>query len=459
MKKKIDLNMKPTQILALGFLVIILIGAFFLSLPIATKDGHSVGYMDALFTATSSVCVTGLMTLDVANTWNLFGKIVILVLIQIGGLGFMTLTTTFFILLGKKISFKDRLIIQEAMNQYTISGVVRLIKNVVIGTFLIEGIGMIFLSVRFIPEFGFWKGLFMGLFHSVSAFCNAGIDILSGDSFSAYVSDGVVNFTLMALIFLGGLGFSVWLDILKNVREARQQKYSIRKCFLKMSLQTKLVLTISFLLTTVGAVFIFLVEHTNPQTMGQLSFIDKIIASLFHSISVRTAGINTISVTGLKDTSKFVLMILMFIGGSPASAAGGIKTVTFGVLLLTVISVIKGKTHVEAFHRRIPPDIIKKAISIIVISMSVIISVTMILSLTQSGDFLSLMFESVAGFSTAGYTLGITERLDIIGKIVMCITMFIGRIGPVSMMVALALRSRNMPNATITLPEERIIVG
>lgn len=461
-KKKLSIDLKPTQVLVLGFLIVILLGTLLLNLPVASKSGSSIGFVDALFTATSAVCVTGLVVVNTLDHWTMFGKIVILTLIQIGGLGFMTITTTLFIILGRKISLKERLIIQEALNQYTLSGMVRLAKNVVLGTLLLELLGAALLATRFVPDFG-KDGIFMSVFHAISAFCNAGFDIVGGSSLVPYVGDVLVNITIMTLIVLGGLGFTVWLDYIKLFKERKKYQYSLKRAFQRLSLHSKLVTVLTIALILVGFVFFFVIEGSNPATLGPMGYKEKVLGSLFHSVTTRTAGFNTISLPEMNDASKFMTIVLMFIGGSPAGTAGGIKTVTFGIIFLAVVSVIKGREDVETFNKRISWNIVKRALAVMVISITVVISATMMLSITEVEIahqflFMDVFFEAVSAFGTVGLSLGITPYLSTIGKLVICLTMFIGRLGPVTMMVAFSLKDKKR-KCSIRMPEEKIMVG
>lgn len=457
-KKKMSIYLSPAQIFVMGFLSFILMGAVVLALPFSSASGNSVGFIDALFTATSAVCVTGLVVLDTLSDWSLFGQIVILILIQMGGLGFMTLATTIFIIIGRKITLKERLLIQEALNEYTLSGMVRLIRKIVFGTLLIEGIGAMLLSIRFVPEYGIGPGIFRSIFHSISAFCNAGFDIIDGSSLTPYAGDILVNFIIMTLIILGGLGFTVWWDIIKVSREKVEKQYTIKKWFERLTLHSKLVLVITSALIVFGFVFFFVVEYGNPNTIGALNFKDKLITSLFQSVTTRTAGFNTIDLAELTDASKFMTILMMFVGGSPAGTAGGVKTVTMGVIFITVVSVIKGKERTEAFNRAIPRDIVRRALAVVMISIMVVISVTMLLSLTQVGEFMDIFFESTSAFATVGLSLGFTGELTTIGKIIVSITMFIGRLGPITMALAFSLKG-NKAKAHIKKPEEKVMVG
>jgi trk system potassium uptake protein TrkH len=455
-------SLKPTQVLVIGFLAVILIGAFLLNLPIASADGNSIGFVDALFTSTSAVCVTGLVVVNTLSHWTMFGKIVIVLLIQIGGLGFMTITTTLFIILGKKIRLKERLIIQEALNQYTLAGMVRLAKNVVLGTLILELLGAILLAIRFIPDYG-KDGIFMSIFHAVSAFCNAGFDIVGDSSLVPYVGDALVNITIMSLIVLGGLGFTVWLDYIKMFKEKKKFRYTFKRAFQRLTLHSKLVTVLTIALILVGFVFFLMIEGSNPATLGTMGFKEKLLGSMFQSVTTRTAGFNTIILPNMNDASKFMTIILMFIGGSPAGTAGGIKTVTFGVIFLAVVSVTKGREDVEAFNKRVTWDIVKRALAVMIISITVVISTTMLLSITEVAIahqflFMDVFFEAVSAFATVGLSLGITPYLSTLGKLIICLTMFIGRLGPVTMMVAFSLRDKKH-KSTIRKPEEKILVG
>lgn len=457
-KRKFNIRLKPTQVLVIGFLFVILLGTILLNLSISSVDGKSIGIIDALFTATSSVCVTGLVVVNTMEHWTMFGKTVILILIQIGGLGFMSFTTALFIIMGRKITLKERLVIQEAFNQYTMAGMVRLTKNILIGTFIVEGIGAMLLAIRFIPKQGIGMGIFMGIFHSVSAFCNAGFDIIGANSLTPYASDVLFNFTIMMLIILGGLGFAVWLNIINVSKDKIEKQYSVKRWFSKLTLHTKLVLVLTVLLIVIGFVFFFVVEYNNRDTLKNMTLSHKILAAMFQSVTTRTAGFNTIPLANMKDASKFMTILYMFIGGSPGGTAGGVKTVTVGVILLTVMSVVEGKERTEIFSRSIPTGVIRKAMAVISISLTVVIGVTMLLSLSESQTFMDLFFEATSAFATVGLSLGITGQLSTFGKIIIAMTMFIGRLGPVTMVAAFTLKGKSVKN-TVKKPEERVMVG
>ncbi len=456
-KKRLSWNLRPTQILVLGFIALIILGTILLNLPAASNNHQSIGLIDALFTATSAVCVTGLVVVNTAAHWTVFGKFVIIILIQIGGLGFMTIATSLFMILGRKIGLKDRMIIQEALNQYSIAGMVRLTRNIIFGTFMIEGVGALLLSIKFVPEYGM-KGIPLGIFHSISAFCNAGFDIIGDSSLSPYLGDVLVNFTVMLLIILGGLGFTVWIDTINTSKKTIENGWGFKTWFRHLSLHTKLVYVATSVLIVGGFIFFFAVEGFNDQTLGLLSFKDKFLGALFQSVTTRTAGFNTMPIDKMTDASKFVSLLFMFIGGSPAGTAGGVKTITIVVLFMEVMSTVRGSQDAEAFGKRIPPSTVKRALAVIIISLGVLMLVTTILSLTEVGGFMDIFFEAVSGFATVGLTLGQTGKLSTIGKLVMSVTMFIGRLGPITMAVAFSLRS-GRKKANIRLPEEKVMVG
>ncbi len=438
---KLELN--PPRFLVAGFGILIILGALLLSLPIATKNGEGIGFINALFTSASAVCVTGLTVVNTAEYWSLFGQIVILVLIQIGGLGFMTSATIMALLMGRKISLRERLIIKEQLNQNALSGMVRLTRYVILSTFIIEGIGAIFLSTSFIPRYGLKKGVWFSIFHAISAFCNAGFDII-GDSMMSFVGDFTVNMTICLLIIIGGLGFSVLIDI------------SNKKNFKRLNLHSKLVLSITSMLIVVGMIIIFIVEWNNPDTLKNFSIGEKLLASFFQAVIPRTAGFNSIDISKIYDTTAFIMIILMFIGGSSGSTAGGIKTTTFGAALLTTLAVIKGDKDVVVFKRRINQEIINRSLAIISIGLILILTVSIILTITEESSFLDILFETTSAFGTVGLTRGITPNLSNIGKIVITLTMYAGRVGPLTMAFAFAERQKQ---SLYRYSEENITVG
>ncbi len=462
-------KMHPAQILVFGFLVVILIGTFLLMLPISSASGEFTKLEDALFTATSAVCVTGLSVYTTATYWSLFGKIIIICCIQIGGLGFMSLVSMIFVLLGKKISLKNRMIMQEALNMNTTAGVVRFTRMVVRGTLVVELVGALFLCIQFIPEFGVVKGIWYSIFHSVSAFCNAGFDLIGDSGFMPYVGNTTINMVVIILVILSGLGFSVWVDIVKGIlykfkvgsRDEKGPKYTWKNVWNRFSLHTKLVIVITFILIIIGFLGIFIFEYTNPSTLGKLTLKEKIYAAMFQSVSPRTAGFATIPLGEMTNTSKVLSMILMFIGGSPAGTAGGIKTVTVGVLALCVYSTVKGYDSIVAFKRRIPFDVVSRALTIIMIGFFAVVVGVGMLSFTEDFTFMEILFEVISAFATVGTTLGITPMLSTVGKVIIIILMFIGRLGPITITVALMVKKGDNDGQKnkIQYPEEKVMVG
>lgn len=460
---KKQLKFKPTQTIVLSFFIIILVGTILLSLPISTKARIGTPVIDALFTATSAVCVTGLVVVNTLEHWSFFGQTVILILIQIGGLGFMTIVTMVMILAGKKITLKERIIIQESLNQHSLSGMVTLVERVIAGTLLFEGIGAVILAVPFIMDYGFKRGVFMGVFHSISAFCNAGFDIIGDASLTGYVDVFSVNLVLMLLIVIGGLGFTVWVDIINVTKEALKKKLSLRSSIRKLSLHSKVVLTITPILIIGGAVFFFISEFHNPETIGNLSVQGKMIGAAMQSVTTRTAGFDSINQGGMNYDSKLLTIVLMFIGGSPSGTAGGIKTVTLGVIIFAVISVIKGSSQTRAFKRNIPFETLQKALAIFFISLSSVIVITMLLTVTEKGmayphEFMDFLFETVSALGTTGLSTGITPHLSSAGKALIAFAMFMGRIGPITIAIALAKKQKQFMEL-YDYPEGKIMVG
>ncbi|HWR38939.1 MAG TPA: TrkH family potassium uptake protein [Patescibacteria group bacterium] len=437
-------KLTPYQILVCGFAGLILGGALLLMTPAASTTGQSLSFVDALFTATSAVCVTGLIVVDTGTYFSLFGQMVIIGLIQAGGLGIMAMSTLMALLIGKKINLKERLLMQEAMNNLSISGVVRLTLYVVKVTLIIEFIGGTILAVRWYQDFGAW-GIYYGYWHAISSFCNAGFDLFGNfSSITRYVDDVTVNLVISLLIIIGGIGFSVIADVWGNRR------------FHKFSLHTKVVLVSTGFLLAFGTVVIFLLEFANPETLGELSWRGKILASYFQSVTPRTAGYNTVDMSKLTDATVLFMVILMFIGASPGSTGGGIKTSTTAVLFSSMWALVRGRNEAEIFERRIPSSLVYKAFSVLFISGILVIFVTMMLTITERQPFLKLLFEVTSAFGTVGLTTGITPELSYAGKVWLIITMFAGRVGPVTLALALALRARK---GVIQYPEGRIIIG
>lgn len=437
--------MSPSRILVLGFAVLVLFGALLLTLPQATQDGLGLPFLNAAFTATSAVCVTGLVVVDTATTFTLFGQGVILFLIQVGGLGFMTFATLWAMILKKKITLKERLVLQEALNQVSVEGIVRLAKSVLKISFVIEGIGALILTLRWYPDYGWGEALYFGVFHSISAFNNAGFDLMGNfSSLTAFVGDPTINITIMLLIICGGLGFIVLSDLLENRKKFR--------------LHTKLVLQVSGVLIILGAAFILIMEFRNPETLGPLPIGTKVLAAFFQSVSPRTAGFNTINLAGMYDTTLLSMIVLMFIGASPGSTGGGIKTTTFISIVLAVLSTYRSGSHVELEGRTLPKDVIQKAWAITSSAVFLIFIILSVLSFTENSDLLTVLFEVTSAFGTVGLSLGLTPTLSTVGKMAIILTMFIGRVGPLTLAFVLS-QKKNKQAAHVKYPDERILIG
>lgn len=460
-------ELTTTQILALGFLNSILVGTFLLMLPIAHAKGQEISAMDALFTATTSVCVTGLVTVTTATAWSLFGKLVILVLIQIGGLGIVTFTTLVLVLLGKRITLKERLLLQDAYNLDTLSGLVRLTKRILKGTLLIEGIGAILYSIVLVPQYGLFHGIIGSIFNAVSAFCNAGMDILGDNSLELYKMNWLINLTTIYLIVAGGLGFPVWWDLMRVIDQERKEekteiyhrkwRHFLHDFFEKLELHSKLVIILTIALILMGTTIILLLEWNNPKTIGNLPFSGKVLVSLFQSVTTRTAGFLTIPQENFCDASTMIFLIFMFIGGSPCGTAGGVKTVTVYMMILAAVSTVKGRNHVEAFQRRIDHSYIKKGMAVILFSISGLFLSVICLCLVQKADFLDILYECTSAIATVGLSRNLTGSLTIWGQLVIIITMYMGRIGPISL--ALFFNSKKKKEHQVQYPPGKIRIG
>ena len=442
LKKKIKLN--GVQILALGFLSFILLGGIILSLPISSASKESTNFLDALFTSTSAVCVTGLVTLNTSTHWSTFGQTIIMMLIEIGGLGFMSFTTLIAIMIGKKITLRERLVMQEAMNTFNLQGLVSMVRYVFGFTFAVQLFGALLMSTQFIPQYGLKTGIFYSIFHSISAFCNAGFDLF-GNSLVGYSSNVVIILVISALIIISGIGFTVWLEI---------YHYKSGK---KLTVHAKIVILMTLVLIFGGTILMFIFEIRNPATLGSMNFKDKVLNAFFASVSPRTAGFNSVPLADMTMAGKFLTILLMFIGGSPGSTAGGLKTSTFGIIILTVISVIKGREDTEVFGRRFSKELVYKAFALLFIGVGLIIVVTMMLSYTEVGaTFMDLLYETTSAFGTVGLTTGLTPNLSKIGKVLIMLMMYFGRVGPLT--VALAL-TRRRKKSGYKYPEGKILIG
>lgn len=437
----------PAQVLIIGFAVAILIGTLLLHLPASSQSNESLPLIDCLFTATSAVCVTGLVVVDTGTTFSLFGQLVILILIQVGGLGIMTMTTLLALLMGRKINLRERLIMQEALNVLSLSGVVRLTRHIICFTIATECTGVLLLAFRFVPQFGLKQGLYLSIFHAVSAFCNAGFDVfgpITGpySNLTAFVEDPLVTLVIAGLIVIGGIGFSVITDIYSH------------HGFSRLSLHSKMAISMTVLLIVLGTVFILALEYN--RALAGVSPRGMLLSSIFQSVTTRTAGYNTIRLAGLQTATGVIMIILMFIGASPGGTGGGIKTTTFATLLLGVKSIISGRRELSVFRRRLPIEQLLKSLAIASLAAFLVITITLSLTLTEHADLLTLSFETVSAFGTVGLTLGLTPHLSLTGKLLIAFTMFAGRLGPLTIGVAIWGRQVKM---NYHYPEERIIIG
>lgn len=440
-------RLSQTQVIAIGFFVIISIGAFLLSLPISSRDGQSTSMINSLFTATSATCVTGLIVADTFQKWTIFGQILILIMIQIGGLGFMTIGVFFSLFLRRNISLKERGLLQESVNTLQIGGIVKLTKKIMRGTMIFESIGAVLLSIRYIPKLGWARGIYYGVFHSISAFCNAGFDLMGRyeeySSFTSMYDDWLVNLTIMLLIIIGGIGFIVWDDISKHGIHLKHYM-----------LHTKIVLTTTFILVFGGALLFYIFERNG--LMYGMSSSGKILSSLFSSVTARTAGFNTIDTAQLSESSRLLTIILMFIGGSPGSTAGGIKTTTIVVLFAYVWSNIHNSYGCNIFNRRLADDAIKKASTVFVINLSLAILSALIICTLQPLKIEDIMFEVFSAIGTVGMSTGITRELSTVSRIIIILLMYCGRIGSLTFALSFIERRRV---AHIQQPIEQITIG
>ena len=438
------------SILALGFLAVILLGTVLLALPIAAKNGQSIGLFDSLFTSTSAVCVTGLVVVDTGTTFSLFGQIVLIVLIQVGGLGFMVFATMLMVMLGRKISIRGRMLIRESMNASSLSDLGSLTRLYLLLSLAIELIGTITLCFRFVPLYGWQHGTWMALFHSVSAFCNAGFDLFGNyASLTAFSGDPLVLLTVASLIILGGLGFSVILETARN-----------RQGFRNLSLHTRIVLMTTLVLLLAGTVFYWIVERTNAETLAGCSEGEKILNAFFQSVTMRTAGFNSFDLSGFRDGSKLFSSLLMIIGASPASTGGGIKTTTIATLTLLMLSVVRGESEVNVARRRLSDDISRRALAVAVLFLTTLLTGTLIISLIENGRFPleDILFEASSAMGTVGVSAIGTPNLSSASRAILLPMMFLGRVGPLTLAVAVAKRQGGLRIAS-KYPEERIMIG
>lgn len=449
-------HISSTQIIAVGFLLLILFGTLLLMLPIATVNGQGASFIDSLFTATTSVCVTGLVVVDTFSYWSVFGQIVIAILIQCGGLGVVTLTTLIMVIIGKKLTLKDRMLIQDAYNLNSMAGLVKFIRKVLIGSGIVEGIGALLYMVEFIPRFGL-KGIWISVFNAISAFCNAGMDIVGPTSFAEYVGNPYINVVTMTLIILGGIGFVVWFDVINVFRFNKGIWKSPGRSFRKCSLHTKIVVITTLILLVGGALIIFGMEYNNPDTLGNLSMGDKVLASMFQSTTLRTAGFYTISQAGLHDSTSLICILFMIIGGSPVGTAGGIKTISIALIILTVISVAREDENTVVFKREIPRTLIKKTLAVVSVALFAFITSSVLLCQFNGGNVIDCIFEAASAVGTVGLSRDYTSTLGLAGKIIVICTMYLGRLGPIT--IALAVSVKHKRKIIMNYSKENVIIG
>jgi trk system potassium uptake protein TrkH len=450
--RKTRQGIRPIRVLPLGFICIILIGALLLMLPLSSRDGSSMRFLDALFTATSASCVTGLVVVDTGTHFSVFGQVVILLMIQLGGLGFMTAATILFSLTGRKISLRDRMTMAEGLGESRLQGIVRLSRSALLVTGMFEFLGMILLSVRFVPEYGFARGLWYSLFHSVSAFCNAGFDLIGGyRSFTGYSADPYMLISLMLLIVTGGLGFTVLINIYRERR------------FKRLRLHSKLVLIGTRVLILFGTLCFLLMEYNNPETIGNMPFFQKLLNALFQSVTLRTAGFNTISEYALRDASKGVSVLLMLIGGGPAGTAGGLKITTIFTLVLAVRAYIRGRFDTVVFGRTIPLEQIRRALTIFFFGIMLVVGMTIAVSVAEQNQaagtlgIMNQLFEATSAFCTVGVSSGVTAASAPLTRIMLIVLMYVGRVGLLT--VAMSLIEGSGKEAVLHYPMEDILIG
>ena len=434
--------------ICVGFAGIILLGSLLLSLPCATQSGQSIGWFDALFTSTSAVCVTGLVVRDTGTTFNLFGQIVLLCLIEVGGLGFMTFATMAFRLLGRQISLRERMLIRESMNESGTGGMEELIRWVARSAFTVQLAGALALAVRFVPMYRWGKGIFYSVFHSVSAFCNAGFDLFGHySSLTAFRSDVLINLTVIALVVIGGLGFGVLRDLVQR----RKSGY--------LRLQTRLVLATYGLLMACGFLFVLVAEWNNPQTLGSLPFGEKLLAALFQSVTLRTAGFNTINQQALRPATKLISAMLMLIGASPASTGGGVKVTTVAVIFLAVWMTARGREDVVVFRRGISNALVRRALAVLFIAVGVAATDIVVISLLQPElEFMDVVMECCSAMGTVGVSAFGSASLNAVSRVLIIFTMYLGRIGPLTMALVFA-RRQDANQSAVQYPNGQIMIG
>lgn len=450
--KKQKIWFSTTHIILLSFLSAIFIGAVLLCLPISSATGEATPFIDALFTATTATCVTGLVVTPTVVHWSIFGQVVILALIQVGGLGIITVMSGLALILHRRMAISSSVLLQDAFNLNTLSKIGLFVQKVILGTFLIESIGALLYMTVFVPQFG-PKGIWISVFTAISAFCNAGIDIIATDSLCGYVNNMAVNLITMSLIILGGIGYIVWWDVIRVIRERKTKKVSWKY----LTLHSKIAISTTAVLILSGAVLVFIFEFNNPETMGNMTLFQKIQASFFQSVTTRTAGFATVPQEKLTNSSSLVSMILMFIGGSPVGTAGGIKTVTFAVLAATAYATVRNCNEVSFFGRTVTKSSLNKAVSVVLVSFLILFTSVVLLAFVSDAPLIDVLYEATSAVGTVGLTRDFTGSLNALGKIIIMATMYLGRVGPISFAIVFALKKVN--RNIIKNPTEEISIG
>lgn len=451
-------KLSAVQQIAISFVFVILTGALLLSLPISNRI-QGIGFVDHLFTSTSAVCVTGLTTVTPMVQYTIFGQFIILLLMQIGGLGLMTLIAVFLIFVGGKLSHTEKLAMAEAVNRPTLGSLGHFLKFILLYTIIFEGSGFLLLLIRFIPEFGVTQGAYNALFLAVSAFCNAGLDNFAMDNLVRYVSDPLVSLTVASLIIMGGLGFGVWFDLSQGAKSIIKGKKTFKFAVKHLRPHTKLAISMTGILLLSGTILILLVEFTNPNSLSGYPFGTKLLASFFQSTTLRTAGFSTVNIGNLRAFTQFFMMIFMFIGGSPGGTAGGIKTTTFAILVLMVVAEIRGRNEIVVFNRSIPRDTFRKSFIIFFALLGTLFTGILLLSLIEPYSFLAISFEATSAIGTVGLSMGITQVLTEAGKLIIITLMYLGRIGPLTLILSLGKPTKNKKINDVNYPSADILIG
>lgn len=452
-KRRSSLILSPARAICISFFAVIAVGTLLLILPISSRDGHFTNWLDALFTATSATCVTGLIVFDTATKWTLFGQVTILALIQVGGLGLVTITTFFNLAIGKKLGFRSIQRAQEAINAEGAMDINKMIRIVVKASLMVEGAGALFLMLEFVPKYGL-HGLFISVFLAISAFCNAGFDVLGFESqfisLSNYNASPIVILTVTGLIIIGGLGFVVWNDLI----EFRKTKHLL--------LQTRVVLIITAILIVSGMGMFLICEWNNPATMMNMPLGEKLSAAYFQSVTTRTAGFNTIDIPNMNLITKTLAMLFMFIGAAPGSTGGGIKVTTLAVIMMTVLSVVRGREDTVIMRRKVAQSTVYKSLAIMMLAALLVLVAGGVMYFTISDDSvetgIDVMFEAISAFATVGLTSGVTAVANVPSKLILILTMFTGRVGPISFVLSLAVKASGTSKGEI-IPDGRLMVG